>query len=87
MEEWIKTDTMPDFDGDYLCHIVKKEECGNFRKYMKVVQCNLNVWVGLFDGERVTHWTKLPKPPERTLKLLNSNEPGAVSSHEEEKEV
>jgi hypothetical protein len=67
--EWINADKMPNFDGDYLCHIVKKEVCGAFNKYQRVVNCSFNKWV-LQEGERVTHWQKLPAPPDRTVKIL-----------------
>jgi len=68
---WNKTQTMPNYDGDYLCHIVKKEECGTFSKYQKVVRCSLNEWQ-LSEGERVTHWQYLLPSPERTITLLDA---------------
>jgi hypothetical protein len=68
-QKWIKTGKMPDFDGKYLCHIVKLEKCEVFSKYQRVVNCISNKWV-LEEGERVTHWQKLPQPPSRTVKLM-----------------
>lgn len=54
---------MPEYDGDYLCHIVRNNECGTISNYQEVVQCFCNNWITK-DRETVTHWKKLMLNPE-----------------------
>jgi hypothetical protein len=58
---WYTGDT--DIDGDFLCYIERKEECGNIWKYFSVIKNSFNTW-SLKDGERVVGWTYLPTYPE-----------------------
>lgn len=55
--EW-RTD-MPEYDGSYLCHIRKEQECGNFWLYHRVVENKNNLWV-VDVGEEILGWQKLP---------------------------
>lgn len=66
--QWIESNAMPDFDGQYLCHIVRKNECGTFSKYQSVVECKMNKWV-VKENERITHFMIVPSP-ERTVHLI-----------------
>ena len=60
---WVaEKNAMPDYDGDYLCFIHAKQECGNVWEIQKVVRCEFNKWV-LDCGEQVKAWAELPKPP------------------------
>lgn len=74
---WIKADQMPDYDGQYLVFIVRKNECGTFSKYQRVIECFMNRWVLNDESERVTHWMALPSEPGRTVKLLKADDPEA----------
>ena len=49
---------MPEFDGDYYCYIMRKNECGTESYYYQVCQCVMNNWV-LKDNENVIAWHKL----------------------------
>ncbi len=69
-KDWNPTRRMPDYDGDYLCHIVRKNECGTFSTYQRVINCAMNEWQLKDERERVTHWLHLPTPPDRTVVLL-----------------
>ena len=60
--KWISTETMPEFDGKYLCFVEGSQECGNIWKYHKVIDCVFNTWV-LLHNETVTHWQPLPQKP------------------------
>jgi hypothetical protein len=59
---WNKPNIMPNFDGEYLCYISCREECGNVHKYYKVVSCSFNTWI-INENERITLWKKLPENP------------------------
>jgi hypothetical protein len=59
--EWKTGET--NLDGDFLCYIERKEECGNIWKYFDVVKNSFNTWT-LKDGEKVIAWTYLPLPPK-----------------------
>ena len=61
MNEWISVEEKPtpDFDGDYLCEVQIKQECGNIWTRCKVRQCVMNNWV-LFDNEVIVSWQPLP---------------------------
>jgi hypothetical protein len=60
----------PEYDGNYLCHIVRNNECGTFSKYQRVVELKFNVWRLTDEKERITHWCITP-PPDRTVMLLS----------------
>ncbi len=59
---------IPEFDDYYLCHIVRKEECGNFKKYQSVLSFEKGQWKSVL-SERVTHWMVVEEPQTK-LKLL-----------------
>lgn len=66
---WLPADRfIPEFDGMYLCHIVRKEECGNFIKWQEVVDFEKLQWQVRSDT-RVTHWM-IVEDPKTKLKLL-----------------
>jgi len=62
-EKWIIVNQDAPFDGSYLCFIEQPQDCGNILKYQRVIQNQNNMWVGLFDGEKITHFQPLPTPP------------------------
>lgn len=68
--EWISIKQSPEFDGDYLCFIVRKNECGTFSKYQRVLSLTMNRWVAA-DNERVIAYKKLSGEPDRTVFLLD----------------
>lgn len=59
---WNKSNTTPEFDGEYLCYISCREECGNVHRYYKVVSNSFNTWL-INENERVALWKELPKNP------------------------
>jgi hypothetical protein len=63
MENWnLSTKKgMPNFDGNYLCFISKKNECGTTSEYQRIVQCNNNRWIIEFN-EEIIYWKKLEHP-------------------------
>lgn len=52
---------IPEFDDDYLCHLVRKEECGNFIKWQEVIRFEKLQWQKRSDT-RVTHWMIVENP-------------------------
>jgi len=66
---WLPADRfIPEFDDMYLCHIVRKEECGNFKKYQSVLMFEKGNWKTVL-AERVTHWMIVENPISK-IKLL-----------------
>lgn len=66
---WLPADRfIPEFDGDYLCHLVRKEECGNFIKWQEVIDFEKLQWQ-IRSDTRVTHWM-IVEDPQTKLKLL-----------------
>lgn len=70
---WIDTGIMPDYDGDYLCNIIRHNECGTFSEFQRVVNCKFNQWVIIDQREWVTHWQQLPESPNNSLKIIQSS--------------
>lgn len=66
---WLPADRfIPEFDDYYLCHIVRKEECGNFKKYQSVLSFEKGKFRTVLQ-ERVTHWM-IVENPKTKLHLL-----------------
>lgn len=66
---WLPADRfIPEFDGEYLCHLVRREECGNFIKWQEVIRFEKLQWEKRSDT-RVTHWM-IVENPQTKLKLL-----------------
>ena len=62
MEKWnFQKVGMPEFDGQYLCYISQKQECGNVLEYQRVVQCSNNKWIIVLN-EEIFAWKKLENP-------------------------
>lgn len=53
---WHPTNTMPPFDGQYLCWINEPQECGNVWHYSKVLAVHNNEWVVDSDRRTVIAW-------------------------------
>lgn len=66
---WTETKQMPEYDGEYYCHIVRHNECGTFSKYKREVECSMNKWKLNDERERVTHWVKI-ESPTRNINLI-----------------
>lgn len=59
---WLPADRfIPEFDDYYLCHIVRKEECGTFKRYQSVIIFENLKWKTVLN-ERVTHWMIVEDP-------------------------
>ena len=66
---WLPAERLiPEFDGDLLCHLVRKEECGNLIKWQEVLRFEKLQWKKRIDA-RVTHWM-IVEDPQTTIKLL-----------------
>ncbi len=66
---WLSAERfIPEFDDDYLCHLVRKEECGNFIKWQEVIRFEKLQWQKRSDT-RVTHWMII-ESPQTKIKLL-----------------
>lgn len=64
MKKWIlELGKMPEFDGDYLCNILKRQECGTLLDCFKVINCKNNEWI-LDKNETVLAWRDLNTSPE-----------------------
>lgn len=64
MKKWIlELGKMPEYDGEYLCNISQKQECGNVWNYYKVVWCKNNIFELEFN-EIVLAWRELNTSPE-----------------------
>lgn len=66
---WLPADRfIPEFDDDYLCYLVRNEECGNIIKWQEVLTFKYGNWQ-ISSETRVTHWT-IVENPNTKLKLL-----------------
>lgn len=64
MKKWIlELGKMPEFDGDYLCNIIQRQECGALLDCFKVVNCKNNEWI-LDKNQTVLAWRDLNTSPE-----------------------
>ena len=52
VSSWNKSNVIPEFDGEYLCYISCREECGNVHRYYKVVSNSFNTWL-INENERI----------------------------------
>jgi hypothetical protein len=68
--KWIEAG-MPDYDGRYLCHIVRRNECGTFSEYQKVVEVRKAQWMLEDEREMVAYYTMVPGP-NMDFKLVQS---------------
>lgn len=68
-QEWIK-EQMPEFDGHYLVHILRRNECGTFSSYQKVVEVRKAQWI-IDEGEMITHYRKVDNP-DFSMKITQS---------------
>lgn len=59
---WKSIKETPPFDIDYLCLIVRHNECGSVKKYQQVLSCD-HAKFTVAKNEEVTHWMELPKEP------------------------
>lgn len=59
---------IPEFDDYYLCHIVRKEGCGTFKKYQSVISFENLKWKTVLN-ERVTHWMIVEYPNTKLILL------------------
>jgi len=58
-QKWNRWETgLTEFDGDYLCMIQRRNECGTISEYQQVIECSINTWI-LKDNEKVLRWKKL----------------------------
>lgn len=65
---WLPADRfIPEFDDNYLCYLVRKEECGSFREWQEVIEFKKMDWQ-ISTGSRVTHWMNVEDPTTK-LKL------------------
>lgn len=51
----------PEYDGHYLCHLIRKNECGTLTKFKKVVHMNYSTFF-CEENETVTHFMIVPSP-------------------------
>lgn len=65
---WIPLAYLPECDGHYLCHLVRKVECGNFLKWQEVIEFSKGKWV-ISEHSRITHWINIPPPPKTIIKI------------------
>lgn len=66
---WLPADRfIPEFDDDYLCHLVRKNDCGTFAKWQEVISFKYGNWQ-VSSEIRVTHYM-IVEDPNTKLKLL-----------------
>lgn len=66
---WLPADRfIPEFDDDYLCHLVQKNDCGTFAKWQEVISFKYGNWQ-VSSERRVTHYM-IVEDPNTKLKLL-----------------
>ena len=59
---WLPADSfIPEFDDDYLCYLVREEECGNIVKWQEVLRFEKLKWQKRSDTY-VTHWMIVENP-------------------------
>lgn len=64
---WLPADRfIPEFDDDYLCFLVRKEECGNIIKWQEVIDFNKLEWQVRSDT-KVIHWMIVENPNVRLV--------------------
>lgn len=49
-----------EFDGQYLCIIDTKQECGEWIRSFKVIFNHMNQWVGVKENEFIVSYCLLP---------------------------
>jgi hypothetical protein len=65
MTNWnLEIGKMPEFDGEYLCYIHQKQECGVVWEFQKVIPCKNNQWVLFRDDWEIISWKELDNPSE-----------------------
>lgn len=55
----------PEYDGHYLCHLIRKNECGTLTKVQKVLHMNYSTFF-CEENETVTHFMIVPSPGSKT---------------------
>lgn len=64
-QDWIPATTTPEYAGEYLCHLLRLEDCGAVTSLQRVVSCSMAKWAVSYN-ERVTHYRALPSKPPYT---------------------
>lgn len=62
---WIPVKYKPEYDGEYLCHIAIKEDCGVLRNEQRVMVNSNAKWIKE-DNVLITHWMII-RPPKVIL--------------------
>jgi hypothetical protein len=63
MKNWnLEIGKMPEFDGEYLCYIHQKQECGVTWEFQRVVFCKNNEWVIAMNDWKIIYWKELDNP-------------------------
>lgn len=62
VRKWNPISQETPFDGDYLCYIERKNECGTVSKYQKVIANKQNSFP-VEANEQVLFWQELPENP------------------------
>ena len=64
MKNWnLEIGKMPEFDGEYLCNIHQKQDCGVNWEFQRVITLSHNKWLIPLSDWEVIAWKELDKNP------------------------
>lgn len=58
---WIPKEYKPEYDGQYLCHLIRDNECGTKSHFQQVLSNTMSEWV-LPERCKLTHWMIVSPP-------------------------
>ena len=71
MKNWnLEIGKMPEFDGEYLCYIHHKQECGNIIHFQRVLTCSMNNWIMINKDCKIIAWKELDKDPTKQNDII-----------------
>jgi hypothetical protein len=72
MKNWnLEIGKMPEFDGEYLCKIHQKQECGVTWEFQMVITQSYNQWLIPSKDWEVIAWKELDKNPSEANKIFD----------------
>jgi hypothetical protein len=71
MKNWnLEIGKMPEFDGEYLCYIHQKQECGTILYFYRVITCSFNNWLIPTPSWEIVAWKELYKDPKQEMVMI-----------------
>ena len=61
---WLPTNFIPEFDDDYLCFLIRKNDCGTSLKWQEVISFKYGNWQ-VSSETKVLNWMIIEEPKSR----------------------